>query len=297
MHDGFCANHQWVNPPEPPRSPLRPCQWGRDGTVWKETGCQHCGEVIQTMSARWYIPSLQWAYLYFVLDDQILIFGKLKISGHLGVGCSKYTTIYKKGWGHVTSQITWIKVCHVDHTTPRRHSQDFTNTFLSLLLMRYSSTKSCVRMKWPNLNLYVPIPPKWTLQLSIFLPTYPSIYSSIHPCSWPGPSVLAPPWKGHGIHKLGPIFCQVSLELKIFVYYMILIELNHVIIQSLQLEGFKKYKSLEICLGLCFPRDTWGQICNPASCCHLTSHWNVGLAQTLPVSSWTMPCTSFNQNK
>ena len=81
------------------------------------------------------------AYLYFVLNDQIPIFGNLKISGHLGVGCSKYATIYKKGWGHMTSQTTSIKVCHVDHTKPTRQSQDFTNTFLSLLLMSYSSTK------------------------------------------------------------------------------------------------------------------------------------------------------------
>lgn len=78
----------------------------------------------------------------------------------------------------MTWQITSIKVCHVDHTTPTRQSQDFTNTFLSLLLMSYRQFHKIL----PNLNLYAPISPKWTRQrqLSIFLPIHPSIHPFIY---------------------------------------------------------------------------------------------------------------------
>ena len=101
LHSERCSqygesNHQWVNPPEPPRSPLRPCQQWQKGwpgikkdlfirclwnfTVWRETGCQHCEEVIQTMSLHWYIPSLPWAYQHIDISFRTI---KFSFSGTL----------------------------------------------------------------------------------------------------------------------------------------------------------------------------------------------------------------------
>lgn len=223
MHDGFCANHlhdhtsenlhsercsqygesnhQWVNPPEPPRSPLRPCRQSGKGwpgikkdlfirclwnfTIWREPGCQRCEEVIQTMSVHWYIPSLQWAYQHIYISSwtiKFLFSGTLRFQVILELVAQNTlpsTRRVELTWRHKSHQsrfVMWI--------TPHQHGNLKISQIPFFPCSKWVTVpqKSCVRVKCQTSICMLQFHRnEHGNYLSSYLSIHPFIYPSVQP--------------------------------------------------------------------------------------------------------------------